>query len=190
MGLQLPLIVLTLLFTKACNIGEAARQEQAANATAAAASPWLRRLQKRRDGCRFQPWICRDRHARSSRWLCCRNRCVNVRTDPYNCGLCGNRCRFNRQCCHGACTNVMVNPFHCGNCQTRCPFGVRCLYGLCGYATPLPPFPFPFPPPPPRPPFPCPLPPVRPGPPYPYRLELLEGQLAPPLVGDPPALDL
>lgn len=176
MGPQL--YALTLLLTTACYVGEAANGEP--NATSPSPSPWLGRSGRQDDGCRFRPWICRNQAEPSSRRWCCRNRCVDLRTDPLNCGRCGIRCRFNRQCCHGVCINVMRNTFHCGACDKGCPFPVRCRYGLCGYAGTLPPFPFPFPPLRPVPPFPFPLPSGRPPP----ASELLHGG------GDTPVSEL
>ena len=125
-------------------------------------SPWLRRvINPRAAGCWNRPWICNEgQFPPRIKKLCCRNQCVDVTSDVYNCGLCGIRCPFTWQCCRGICINTNINPFHCGKCEHKCPFGSFCVYGMCGYAQPLPPFP--FPPKPPKPPF-----PPKPFPPHP-----------------------
>lgn len=133
-------------------------------------SPWINKMMNQRDtGCSKRPWICNEgqKFPPRIRKLCCGNRCVDVRSDVYNCGLCGIRCPFTWQCCRGFCVNTNVNPFHCGRCENKCPFGVLCFSGMCGYAQPRPPFPFPFPPFIPRPP-PFPFPPVIHRPPFPF----------------------
>lgn len=110
--------------------------------------PWLTRLKNPRFiGCRRRPWICLEDFPRIGR-RCCRNRCVDVRSDANNCGFCGIRCRFTRQCCRGRCVNTNRNPFHCGRCDHRCPFPTLCFYGMCGYAQPSPRPPHCAPPPP------------------------------------------
>ncbi|KAK3019635.1 hypothetical protein RJ639_004997 [Escallonia herrerae] len=136
-------------------------------------SPWLRRVKNPRAiGCWNRPWICNEgEFPPRIKKLCCRNRCVDVTSDPNNCGLCGIRCPFTWQCCRGLCIDTNVNPFHCGSCDHKCPFMSYCVYGMCGYAQPiLPPFPFPpRPPKPPRPPFPFPPHPPKPSrPPFPF----------------------
>lgn len=142
-------------------------------AAGASTSPWLKNITTNWPrspwprGCRGRPWVCRRKEEFSEkwpdpfrqRWRCCRDRCVDVSSDVYNCGLCGIRCPFSWQCCGGFCSNTNISPFNCGRCGNRCPYGVRCLYGMCGYAEPdLPPGP--------RPPFP--FPPKRPWPPRPH----------------------
>ncbi|CAL0317467.1 unnamed protein product [Lupinus luteus] len=72
------------------------------------------------------------------RFLCCRNRCVDVTSDRSNCGLCGIRCRFNYKCCNRLCINTNINPLNCGRCGRACPFGRFCLFGLCAFQEPLP----------------------------------------------------
>ncbi|CAA0814211.1 Stigma-specific STIG1-like protein 4 [Striga hermonthica] len=113
--------------------------------TTATYGPWLRGIIKnpRRMGCRRRPWICRQDDTPRVRRRCCRNRCVDVTSDPNNCGLCGIRCPFTWQCCRGLCSNTNLSPFNCGGCGQRCFFPRFCFYGMCGYAQPLPPFPFP-----------------------------------------------
>ncbi|KAJ8766526.1 hypothetical protein K2173_023773 [Erythroxylum novogranatense] len=126
-------------------------------------SPWLEKVMNhpkpRPSGCWKTPWICRKGESPPARLRCCRNQCVDVSSDPNNCGFCGIRCPFAWQCCHGFCVDTNINHFNCGRCGNRCPRGVRCLYGMCGYGGqptspdwPRPPFPFPPKPPKPWPP--------------------------------------
>ena len=116
-------------------------------------SPWLRRVTNPRAqalGCWNRPWVCTT-GLMSPRRLCCMNRCVDITTDPLNCGFCGVICPFTWRCCDAVCINVNISPFHCGQCWNRCPPGRPCNYGMCGYAQafprspglPGPPLPFP-----------------------------------------------
>ncbi|KAK9268603.1 hypothetical protein L1049_000926 [Liquidambar formosana] len=153
---------------------------QNATAKSSTSSPWLKNITNpRAPGCRNRPWICNQGEFRPRiRRLCCRNRCVDVTSDVYNCGLCGIRCPFTWQCCSGLCIDTNSNHFHCGKCENRCPFRSLCFYGMCGYAQPLPPFP--FPPKPPHPPH-FPFPPKQPKPPHPpYGPHQLKGDDQPP----------
>jgi hypothetical protein len=52
---------------------------------------------------------------------CCKGKCVDLATNPGNCGLCGNACASG-ECVHGACT--------CTNFFDDCPQGVGCSCGL------------------------------------------------------------
>lgn len=143
-------------------IAEAAHKNVTRRSTS---SLWLRdAINPRQTGCWNRPWICNEGKAPPRiKKRCCRNQCVDVASDVYNCGLCGFRCPFTWQCCRGVCINTNINPLHCGKCEHKCPFRSFCVYGMCGYAQPLPPFP--FPPKPPKPPFP--FPPKPPKPPFP-----------------------
>lgn len=66
---------------------------------------------------------------------CCGRLCVNLRTDFFNCGRCGRRCRFGEMCCGGGCVNVFYDPNNCGFCGNRCKPGGFCRYGMCDYAS-------------------------------------------------------
>ncbi|KAK9733295.1 hypothetical protein RND81_04G058100 [Saponaria officinalis] len=141
-------------------------------------SSWLKRVinhraQAQARGCWNRPWICSMGQFPPER-LCCMNRCVDITSDPLNCGLCGIRCPFTWQCCRGVCIDINTNPFHCGRCLNRCPFGRPCTFGLCGYAGGQPAAPFPFP-----------LPPIIPGPPFTFPIPLPPGFSFPPGSGLP-----
>ncbi|KAK3003645.1 hypothetical protein RJ639_019150 [Escallonia herrerae] len=168
-------------------------QQNATNGSSTS-SPWLRRVKNPRAiGCWNRPWICNEgEFPPRIKMLCCRNRCVDVTSDPNNCGLCGIRCPFNWRCCRGLCIDTNVNPFHCGSCDHKCPFMSYCVYGMCGYAQPiLPPFPFPpHHPKPPRPPFPFPPhPPKPPRPPFPFLPHQPKPPHPPKRGGQPPPSD-
>ncbi|KAI4307971.1 hypothetical protein L6164_031095 [Bauhinia variegata] len=142
----LVLQILILLLVK--SEGSSTPKQVSINSTSLipTSSPWLERvMNQRQTGCITRPWICGGREF-PPRSLCCRNRCVDLRSDRNNCGLCGIRCVFNWQCCRGICTDTKRNPFNCGRCGNVCPNGSFCFYGMCGYAA------WPLPPPRPRPP--------------------------------------
>jgi hypothetical protein len=52
---------------------------------------------------------------------CCRNICIDTRSDPLNCNACGAACvGTNTLCCNGQCTNPAADINHCGDCATAC----------------------------------------------------------------------
>jgi hypothetical protein len=80
--------------------------------------------------------------------LLCGNNCVDVLTDPKNCGLCGSACLCpgdggvcaNGMCacecgpgyavCNGSCVDLHTDPDNCGQCGNACPSGC-CAGGFC-----------------------------------------------------------
>ncbi|XP_021293933.1 stigma-specific STIG1-like protein 1 [Herrania umbratica] len=65
---------------------------------------------------------------------CCRKKCVDLKTDKFNCGKCGKKCNYSKICCKGKCVNPLSNQKHCGGCNNSCGNGNACLYGMCSYA--------------------------------------------------------
>ena len=85
----------------------------------------------------------------------CGGVCTNLRTDPKNCGACGNACSLPNAtafCSSGLCwveicnfgcgdcdgvfsngceTNVLTNPKNCGGCFITCQGGTTCYSGQC-----------------------------------------------------------
>lgn len=86
----------------------------------------------------------------------CSGRCVDLSTDPANCGACRNLCPPGRAhtrpvCFASACTtsceegwrncdrndangcevNSLADPQNCGTCGTACPLGETCMAGVC-----------------------------------------------------------
>jgi uncharacterized repeat protein (TIGR01451 family) len=76
----------------------------------------------------------------------CSGVCVATRTDPGNCGSCGNACTgghvcSNGQCsltcgggttqCGSACIDTNVDPNNCGGCGHACATGQLCSAGQC-----------------------------------------------------------
>jgi hypothetical protein len=59
---------------------------------------------------------------------CCGGRCVDLRTDPSNCGSCGN---IVRGCCGGAPWAPVDDDNNCGSCGNACPAGEACRNGTC-----------------------------------------------------------
>lgn len=65
---------------------------------------------------------------------CCKRKCVNVKHDRMNCGMCGHKCKYTEICCKGKCVNVSFDKFNCGGCNRKCHEGEYCVYGMCNYA--------------------------------------------------------
>ncbi|KAI3945497.1 hypothetical protein MKW98_018314 [Papaver atlanticum] len=66
---------------------------------------------------------------------CCNIKCVNLTSDPDNCGACKSKCQFYTEtCCNGKCVNLSYDKRHCGRCNNKCTTGGVCLYGNCDYA--------------------------------------------------------
>jgi hypothetical protein len=78
----------------------------------------------------------------------CSNGCVDLRTDPANCGTCGRRCQSGVcnggrclrpapvcqgsliDCGGGVCADLQFDPANCGTCGRRCQSGI-CNGGAC-----------------------------------------------------------
>ncbi|KAL9998754.1 putative stigma-specific protein Stig1 [Helianthus debilis subsp. tardiflorus] len=82
--------------------------------------------------CNKNPRLCRAKGSPGPD--CCNKKCVNVKTDKQNCGLCGRKCKHMEICCKGSCVNPMVNKRHCGGCNYVCKRGNSCVRGMCSYA--------------------------------------------------------
>jgi Stigma-specific protein, Stig1 len=78
---------------------------------------------------------------------CCGGVCVDLATDPANCGTCGTTCDTgncveNTCCpagailCGDACVDPTADTNNCGGCGVVCPPGQPCLAGVCGCAPP------------------------------------------------------
>lgn len=65
---------------------------------------------------------------------CCKKKCVNVKKDRLNCGMCGYKCKYTEICCRGKCVNASFDKRHCGGCNKKCKDGEFCVYGMCSYA--------------------------------------------------------
>jgi hypothetical protein len=74
----------------------------------------------------------------------CGDLCVDLSSDPRNCGRCGIACRPDQVCsggscacsvlmieCGGQCVDTNSNPDHCGGCNIACPEGMVCSGGVC-----------------------------------------------------------
>ncbi|KAL8136852.1 hypothetical protein V2J09_002853 [Rumex salicifolius] len=82
--------------------------------------------------CDRYPRVC---HVRGSAGPdCCKKKCVDVKSDRLNCGMCGNKCRYPEVCCKGTCVNPLRDRKHCGSCGNKCRRGSFCDYGMCSYA--------------------------------------------------------
>jgi hypothetical protein len=57
-------------------------------------------------------------HCADPRLSPCAGRCVDLPSDPQNCGTCGNVCAADRSCCGGLCVALTTDQ-HCGRCGTN-----------------------------------------------------------------------
>lgn len=80
------------------------------------------------------PRICRQKRNRGTP-DCCKKKCVNVKTDPLNCGMCGKKCKHTYICCKGKCVNAYSDKKNCGGCKKKCKKGKVCVYGMCNYGS-------------------------------------------------------
>lgn len=83
--------------------------------------------------CENFPAICNNNHGSSGK-DCCRSQCVDLKSDMFNCGKCGNWCNYSQVCCGGRCLGVLFDNSNCGRCGNKCSNGGRCNYGMCSYA--------------------------------------------------------
>ncbi|KAB2029697.1 hypothetical protein ES319_D05G181100v1 [Gossypium barbadense] len=68
--------------------------------------------------CDKRPEICSTKGQ-----FCCNRRCVDLKTDQYNCGRCGRTCNYSKICCEGKCVSPLSNEKHCGGCNNNCGKG-------------------------------------------------------------------
>lgn len=74
----------------------------------------------------------------------CNGSCVDLMTDPDNCGACGTACTGGKHCyngncecygsladCMGTCFDLQKDPDHCGACDYSCDPGQTCSAGTC-----------------------------------------------------------
>jgi hypothetical protein len=77
----------------------------------------------------------------------CKGNCVDLRTDPKNCGACGTKCPSDQVCAEGVCqpqcasgetlcdnnicTNIQVDNDNCGGCGNVCDDTQTCTDGVC-----------------------------------------------------------
>ncbi len=76
----------------------------------------------------------------------CNGVCVDLDTDPKNCGACASPCATAKVCskgacadacgtgttsCSGSCVDLGTDPKHCGSCDTACSGGKVCSSGAC-----------------------------------------------------------
>ncbi|KAB2029699.1 hypothetical protein ES319_D05G181300v1 [Gossypium barbadense] len=79
--------------------------------------------------CGKQPEICSLKGL-----FCCNRRCVDLKTEQFNCGRCRKTCNYSSICCEGKCVSPLFDENHCGGCNNSCGKGSSCVYGMCNYA--------------------------------------------------------
>ena len=70
--------------------------------------------------------------------------CLDLATDPSNCGACDNACAPDETCaggechcpgggiaCNGVCVDTMIDEKNCGACDNACAVGQTCVGGAC-----------------------------------------------------------
>lgn len=84
--------------------------------------------------CNFQTGTCTpiENGTACSSGTCCNGTCVNLATDPSNCGRCGNVCLEGQTCCSGTCVNLQTDSNNCGGCGIVCPPNT-CRQGRCTF---------------------------------------------------------
>lgn len=79
--------------------------------------------------------ICPSGCTTGTQTTCCQKGCVDLTSDPNNCGLCSNACSSQQPaCCYGICRNTSSDPNNCGGCGHSCNAGETCTGGICGTA--------------------------------------------------------
>jgi hypothetical protein len=79
--------------------------------------------------------ICPSGCTTGTQTTCCQKGCVDLTSDPNNCGLCSNACSSQQPaCCYGICRNTSSDPNNCGGCGHTCNAGETCTAGVCGTA--------------------------------------------------------
>ncbi|XP_057840051.2 stigma-specific STIG1-like protein 4 [Cryptomeria japonica] len=95
------------------------------------------RGRKTKAWCADDPGVCPNsanaRGYSNGNWVCCSKRyCIDVSSDPLNCGSCGQACGYGLGCCGGKCTNLFNDNANCGSCFNAC-HQANCSFGICGY---------------------------------------------------------
>jgi hypothetical protein len=91
--------------------------------------------------------VCSLRQCRDSclpNLTACSGGCVDLTSDPYNCGTCGKTCTQNcidGECkascptgwgsCVAGCRALDRDPLNCGLCGNECEPGMACVRGVC-----------------------------------------------------------
>ncbi len=58
-------------------------------------------------------------------------KCVNLLTNPENCGQCGLSCGPGHLCCNGNCADPLTDEQNCGACGNACGANETCIGGVC-----------------------------------------------------------
>src|SRR5947209_1201464 len=79
----------------------------------------------------------------------CHAACIDVQSDPMNCGTCDHacaageacmlgrcRCNVGRTLCSGVCVDLGNDPHNCGACGTSCDALSTCVHGACDCPAP------------------------------------------------------
>ena len=73
----------------------------------------------------------------------CKDQCADLKSDPFNCGACGNVCAASQSClagrcgpcdgtlCSNTCVELSTDPANCGACGNACAADQCCHAGSC-----------------------------------------------------------
>ncbi|GLJ40117.1 hypothetical protein SUGI_0821790 [Cryptomeria japonica] len=126
---------LILLSNVGCECREVISSLDNANHSNFLRATYMSHNAKRKFWCGDDPNCCARAHKdEPGRWEWCDKKyCIDLDSNEYHCGNCGNSCGYGFSCCKGKCVDLMSDPNHCGSCFNQCDDKKKCEFGICGY---------------------------------------------------------